>query len=236
MSAFKYQWNQTIDVGTAGLLSKQWTSIRHILSLLVTANACVHVTAYVAVRRSLSTTYTAVVLGLLLRQYVSYQFGVWAGCNDIEAWNNIEKVPYYFSRSPANFRAKQDAQSLTQHRGGVLLFVEVIHLISTSYRPNPKKNERFESNLGNITRSVTAIKSLRFFFIFDFRNLICTDFHYGHGCLEYVGMGLLQDTKYCGLRMRRECRERFPRHRELAILTCITACAWRTCRDVCRDR
>ena len=36
------------------------------------------VTAYVAVRRSLSTTYTAVVLGLLLRQYVSYQFGVWA--------------------------------------------------------------------------------------------------------------------------------------------------------------
>ena len=82
MSAFKYQWNQTIDVGTAGLLSKQWTSIRHILSLLVTAKACVHVTAYVAVRRSLSTTYTAVVLGLLLRQYVSYQFGVWAGRYD----------------------------------------------------------------------------------------------------------------------------------------------------------
>ena len=83
MSAFKYQWNQTIDVGTAGLLSKQWTSIRHILSLLVTANACVHVTAYVAVRRSLSTTYTAVVLGLLLRQYVSYQFGVWAAIQPI---------------------------------------------------------------------------------------------------------------------------------------------------------
>ena len=39
---------------------------------------CVHVTAYVVVRRSLSTTYTAVGLGLLLRQYVSYQFGVWA--------------------------------------------------------------------------------------------------------------------------------------------------------------
>ena len=83
MSAFKYQWNQTIDVGTAGLLSKQWTSIRHILSLLVTANACVHVTAYAAVRRSLSRTYTAVVLGLLLRQYVSYQFGVWA---DMPLW------------------------------------------------------------------------------------------------------------------------------------------------------
>ena len=28
----------------------------------------------------------------------------------------------------------------------------------------------------------------------------------------------------------------FPRHRELAIPTCITARAWRTCRDVCRDR
>ena len=39
---------------------------------------CVHVTAYVAVLRSLSTTYTVVVLSLLLRQYVSYQFGVWA--------------------------------------------------------------------------------------------------------------------------------------------------------------
>ena len=95
MSAFKYQWNQTIDVGTAGLLSKQWTSIRHILSLpklLVTANACVHVTAYVAVRRSLSTTYTAVVLGLLLRQYVSYQFGVWAGTfetNGTDSWRRL---------------------------------------------------------------------------------------------------------------------------------------------------
>ena len=42
-----------------------------------------YITAYVAVRRSLSTTYTAVVLGLLLRQYVSYQFGVWAALSDI---------------------------------------------------------------------------------------------------------------------------------------------------------
>ena len=30
----------------------------------------------------------------------------------------------------------------------------------------------------------------------------------------------------CRLRMRRECRERFPRHRGLAIPTCITARAW----------
>ena len=27
----------------------------------------------------------------------------------------------------------------------------------------------------------------------------------------------------CGLRVRRECRERFPRPRKLAIPTCITA-------------
>ena len=36
--------------------------------------------------------------------------------------------------------------------------------------------------------------------------------------------------------MRRECRERFPRHRGLAIPTCITARASRTCRDACQDR
>ena len=36
--------------------------------------------------------------------------------------------------------------------------------------------------------------------------------------------------------MRRECRERFPRHRGLAIPTYITARAWRNCRAACRDR
>ena len=35
--------------------------------------------------------------------------------------------------------------------------------------------------------------------------------------------------------MRRECRERFPRHRGLAIPICITTRAWRTCHDACRD-
>ena len=49
-------------------------------------------------------------------------------------------------------------------------------------------------------------------------------------------MGLLPDTQNGILRMRRECRERFPRHRGLAIPTCITARAWRTCRGSCRDR
>ena len=38
------------------------------------------------------------------------------------------------------------------------------------------------------------------------------------------------------VRMRRECRERFPRHRRWVIPTCITARASRTCRDACRDR
>ena len=51
-----------------------------------------------------------------------------------------------------------------------------------------------------------------------------------------LAMSLLPDTQNCGLRMHRECRERFPRHRELVIPTCITARAWRTCRDACRDQ
>ena len=56
--------------------------------------------------------------------------------------------------------------------------------------------------------------------------------------LTYWGrdpMGLLPDTQNCVLRMRRECRERFPRHRGLAIPTCIMTRAWRTCHDACRD-
>ena len=36
--------------------------------------------------------------------------------------------------------------------------------------------------------------------------------------------------------MHRECREHFPRHLGLAIPTCITARAWRTCRHACQDR
>ena len=45
-------------------------------------------------------------------------------------------------------------------------------------------------------------------------------------------------ARYVKLRVRmpRECRERFPRHRRWAIPTCITARASRTCRDACRDR
>ena len=46
-----------------------------------------------------------------------------------------------------------------------------------------------------------------------------------------VFMDLLPDTQNCGLRMRQECRERFPYHRGLTIPKCITARARRTCRD-----
>ena len=49
-------------------------------------------------------------------------------------------------------------------------------------------------------------------------------------------MSFLPDAQNCGLRMHRECRKLILYHRELAIPTCITARAWRTCRDVCRDR
>ena len=35
-------------------------------------------------------------------------------------------------------------------------------------------------------------------------------------------MGILPDTQNCGSRMHRECRERFPRHRGLAVPSCIT--------------
>ena len=35
-------------------------------------------------------------------------------------------------------------------------------------------------------------------------------------------MGILPDTQNCGLRMHRGCRERFPHHRGLAILTLNT--------------
>ena len=53
---------------------------------------------------------------------------------------------------------------------------------------------------------------------------------------NYWHMGLLPDTWNCGLRMRRECQERFPRYSGLATPTCITTPASRTCRDACRDR
>ena len=49
--------------------------------------------------------------------------------------------------------------------------------------------------------------------------------------MPVIGMGLLPDTLNCGLRIRRECQESYPRPRRLEIPTCITARASRTCRD-----
>ena len=49
-----------------------------------------------------------------------------------------------------------------------------------------------------------------------------------------VSMGFLTDTQNFGLHMRQECRERFPHHPGLAIPTCITGRARRTCRDACQ--
>ena len=60
--------------------------------------------------------------------------------------------------------------------------------------------------------------------------------HFLHNLQNVGDMGLLPDMLNYGLRMRRECGERFPRHRGLAIPTCIMARASRTCRDACRDR
>ena len=52
----------------------------------------------------------------------------------------------------------------------------------------------------------------------------------------FVVMGLLPDTQNCGLRMRQECRERFPRHRlqrkprvsdpDMHHGTCLTHVPW----------
>ena len=53
---------------------------------------------------------------------------------------------------------------------------------------------------------------------------------------DYCPHGPLARYAKLRVRMRRECRERFPRHRGWAIPTCITARASRTCRDAFRDR
>ena len=56
------------------------------------------------------------------------------------------------------------------------------------------------------------------------------------GQISISSMGLLPDTQNCGLRMRRECRERFPRHRlqrkppvgdpDMHYGTCVTHVPW----------
>ena len=62
----------------------------------------------------------------------------------------------------------------------------------------------------------------------DPAELITHRYRYGIFTSTWTPMGFLPDTKNCGLRMRRECRERFPRYRRLAIPTCTKARAWCT--------
>ena len=76
--------------------------------------------------------------------------------------------------------------------------------------------------------SITRVCSIRFIYtwhmshkknVSDIQSTVCFNIEW-----KILGqtdwMGLLLDTLNCGLRMRRECRERFPRHSRLAIPTC----------------
>ena len=68
----------------------------------------------------------------------------------------------------------------------------------------------------------------------DFGSLGCTPIFQNYGgtgaqSYDYPSSnGPLTRCLNCGLRMHRECRERFSCHRELAFPKCITARAWRT--------
>ena len=71
----------------------------------------------------------------------------------------------------------------------------------------------------------------------DFSTSVMGMFHDDHhNGTNDPGNGPLARYAKLRVRMRRECRERFPRHRGWAIPTCITARASPTCRDVCRYR
>ena len=49
-------------------------------------------------------------------------------------------------------------------------------------------------------------------------------------CSFYIDLRLLHSWG------KRDCDNDFKEYRRLAIPACITARAWRTCRDACRDR
>ena len=63
--------------------------------------------------------------------------------------------------------------------------------------------------------------------------------HHRNNILFYYGQ-YISLWVFCQIRklrrMHREFRERFPRHRGLVIPTSITAHAWQSCRERCRDR
>ena len=77
---------------------------------------------------------------------------------------------------------------------------------------------------------------LKCFFAEDRDVFILHSQYLGHWWLGNMqAMGLLPDMLNCRLQMPRECQERFPRYCGLTILTCITARAWCTCCDACRE-
>ena len=72
-----------------------------------------------------------------------------------------------------------------------------------------------------------------FFIFFNCRLIISIPSHrysFHLSVLQGSSMGLLPDTQNCVLHMRRECRERFPRHRiqrkPLVSGTCVTHVPW----------
>ena len=92
-----------------------------------------------------------------------------------------------------------------------------------------------------LMRHIARVPFVSMYQISKMNQLLCKSFP--RNCQQSLlifpviwSMGLLPDTQNCGSRMRRESRERFPHYHGLAIPTCITARAWRTCRDACPDR
>ena len=90
-----------------------------------------------------------------------------------KAWNSKGEVPYCFPRSSIKFQghtgqnitdfdpnwAFPDYRPVAAFKSLRFALFEVIHQISSSHG---LKNRQFEFNLSKITRSVAAIKSLRF--------------------------------------------------------------------------
>ena len=98
---------------------------------------------------------------------------------------------------------------------------DVLRSISRSKRPRSMSHQSFGMKVTWVIWSFCCVCSMASF-LSDWST-------------SYVHGPLARHIKL-RVRMRRECRERFPRHRGWAIPTCITARAWRTCRDACRDR
>ena len=100
----------------------------------------------------------------------------------------------------------------------------------TSYNEVHQQYVKWQPFGGNIV-TTTAVLARQAYNVKNFNWFTCIS----HS-IWAVDHGPLARYVKLRVRMRRECRERFPRHRRWAIPTCITARASRTCRDACRDR